>query len=293
MKLNIAFLCHLILGGDTRVRVSYQEEELELRLPFGSHSRLFLSEVNRAWSGRSALRDIRMWHVYMTSSCHCFYWAFSQLLKKPIKFVGKKNPFKNEWAAINWHSFKQYSSTNMDPHFFTCFCWPLIIWLGLSLDFLFWTKCFTYVWRASPMCKEAQIINSNHLFGGNLLSQTSISLRLRHGTFILKMNLLENISKKKRESLFVIVLVAVVTPITELQTGGVTSSVSRWVDMRHANWETHADRERGWSLDGVLCVVCLCHSKCLRRDKRKIVQEGRVTSFSTLHLNYFLLSAFH
>lgn len=43
----------LALGGDTRIRVSYQEEELELRLPFGSHSRLFLSEVIRAWSGRS------------------------------------------------------------------------------------------------------------------------------------------------------------------------------------------------------------------------------------------------
>lgn len=43
----------LTLGGDTRIRVSYQEEDLELRLPFGSHSRLFLSEVIRAWSGRS------------------------------------------------------------------------------------------------------------------------------------------------------------------------------------------------------------------------------------------------
>ncbi|KAL3059809.1 hypothetical protein OYC64_014412 [Pagothenia borchgrevinki] len=39
-----------VVGADTRVRVSHQEEELELRLPFGSHSRLFLSEVNRAWS---------------------------------------------------------------------------------------------------------------------------------------------------------------------------------------------------------------------------------------------------
>uniref|UniRef100_A0A665TJP7 phosphoinositide 5-phosphatase n=1 Tax=Echeneis naucrates TaxID=173247 RepID=A0A665TJP7_ECHNA len=37
------------------VEVSYQEEVLELRLPFGSHSRLFLTEVNRAWSGRSTL----------------------------------------------------------------------------------------------------------------------------------------------------------------------------------------------------------------------------------------------
>uniref|UniRef100_A0A8C4GSA0 phosphoinositide 5-phosphatase n=1 Tax=Dicentrarchus labrax TaxID=13489 RepID=A0A8C4GSA0_DICLA len=40
--------------------LSFQEEELELRLPFGSHSRLFLSEVNRAWSGRSDLRDTCM-----------------------------------------------------------------------------------------------------------------------------------------------------------------------------------------------------------------------------------------
>ncbi|KAF3692173.1 Type II inositol 1,4,5-trisphosphate 5-phosphatase [Channa argus] len=39
-----------VVGADTRVRISYQEEELELRLPFGSHSRCFLSEVNRAWS---------------------------------------------------------------------------------------------------------------------------------------------------------------------------------------------------------------------------------------------------
>lgn len=43
----------LTLGSDTRIRVSYQEEELELKLPFGSHSRLFLREVIRAWSGRS------------------------------------------------------------------------------------------------------------------------------------------------------------------------------------------------------------------------------------------------
>lgn len=41
------------VGGDTRIRISYQEEELELKLPFGSHTRLFLSEVNRAWSGMS------------------------------------------------------------------------------------------------------------------------------------------------------------------------------------------------------------------------------------------------
>ncbi|XP_057196039.1 type II inositol 1,4,5-trisphosphate 5-phosphatase isoform X2 [Triplophysa rosa] len=39
-----------VLGADTRVRVTYLAEELELRLPFGSQARLFLSEVNRAWS---------------------------------------------------------------------------------------------------------------------------------------------------------------------------------------------------------------------------------------------------
>ncbi|KAM6967589.1 type II inositol 1,4,5-trisphosphate 5-phosphatase [Aplochiton taeniatus] len=39
-----------VVGADTRVRVSFQGEELGLRLPFGSHSRLFLSEVNRVWS---------------------------------------------------------------------------------------------------------------------------------------------------------------------------------------------------------------------------------------------------
>uniref|UniRef100_A0A669F3U9 phosphoinositide 5-phosphatase n=1 Tax=Oreochromis niloticus TaxID=8128 RepID=A0A669F3U9_ORENI len=42
----------LILGADTRVRISYKDEELDLKLPFGSNSRLFLSEVNKAWSGR-------------------------------------------------------------------------------------------------------------------------------------------------------------------------------------------------------------------------------------------------
>ncbi|KAG5858030.1 hypothetical protein ANANG_G00025780 [Anguilla anguilla] len=45
-----------VVGADTRVLVTDQELEvqLELRLPFGSHTRLFLSEVNRAWSGGSA-----------------------------------------------------------------------------------------------------------------------------------------------------------------------------------------------------------------------------------------------
>ncbi|XP_041844152.1 type II inositol 1,4,5-trisphosphate 5-phosphatase isoform X2 [Melanotaenia boesemani] len=40
----------VVVGTDTRVRISYRDEEVELRLPFGSHSRLFLGEVNKAWS---------------------------------------------------------------------------------------------------------------------------------------------------------------------------------------------------------------------------------------------------
>uniref|UniRef100_A0A1A8BEF9 phosphoinositide 5-phosphatase n=1 Tax=Nothobranchius kadleci TaxID=1051664 RepID=A0A1A8BEF9_NOTKA len=40
----------VVVGADTRVRISYKDEELELKLPFGSHSRLFLGEVNKAWS---------------------------------------------------------------------------------------------------------------------------------------------------------------------------------------------------------------------------------------------------
>uniref|UniRef100_A0A673N6L8 phosphoinositide 5-phosphatase n=1 Tax=Sinocyclocheilus rhinocerous TaxID=307959 RepID=A0A673N6L8_9TELE len=43
------FTCYY-KGADTRVRVTFFEEDLELKLPFGSHTRLFLSEVNRAWS---------------------------------------------------------------------------------------------------------------------------------------------------------------------------------------------------------------------------------------------------
>uniref|UniRef100_A0A8C8CTD0 phosphoinositide 5-phosphatase n=1 Tax=Oncorhynchus tshawytscha TaxID=74940 RepID=A0A8C8CTD0_ONCTS len=38
------------VGADTRVRLNFQDGDLEVRLPFGSHSRLFLSEVNKAWS---------------------------------------------------------------------------------------------------------------------------------------------------------------------------------------------------------------------------------------------------
>uniref|UniRef100_A0A3P8YR92 phosphoinositide 5-phosphatase n=1 Tax=Esox lucius TaxID=8010 RepID=A0A3P8YR92_ESOLU len=35
------------------VRLNLHDWELEVRLPFGSHTRLFLSEVNRAWSGKT------------------------------------------------------------------------------------------------------------------------------------------------------------------------------------------------------------------------------------------------
>uniref|UniRef100_A0A3B4G500 INPP5B PH domain-containing protein n=1 Tax=Pundamilia nyererei TaxID=303518 RepID=A0A3B4G500_9CICH len=40
----------LVVVADTRVRISYKDEELDLKLPFGSNSRLFLSEVNKAWT---------------------------------------------------------------------------------------------------------------------------------------------------------------------------------------------------------------------------------------------------
>lgn len=101
MKWNIALFFCVVLpvpGGDTRVRVSYQEEELELRLPFGSHSRLFLSEVNRAWSGRSALRDI-----------HC---------------MDNDNTVKVSSMCGNYYLFKQSSSTVLDPHLLTYSCRP-------------------------------------------------------------------------------------------------------------------------------------------------------------------------
>ncbi|XP_051573983.1 type II inositol 1,4,5-trisphosphate 5-phosphatase isoform X2 [Myxocyprinus asiaticus] len=46
----ISYDFSVVEGADTRVRVTFFEEELELRLPFGSHTRLFLSEVTKAWS---------------------------------------------------------------------------------------------------------------------------------------------------------------------------------------------------------------------------------------------------
>lgn len=39
-----------VVGSDTRLRITYMSQEVELKLPFGSHSRLFLGEVNKAWS---------------------------------------------------------------------------------------------------------------------------------------------------------------------------------------------------------------------------------------------------
>ncbi|CAL9705135.1 unnamed protein product [Knipowitschia caucasica] len=39
-----------VVGADIRIRISFLESEVELRLPFGSQSRHFLSEVNKAWS---------------------------------------------------------------------------------------------------------------------------------------------------------------------------------------------------------------------------------------------------
>uniref|UniRef100_A0A8C7DQK5 phosphoinositide 5-phosphatase n=1 Tax=Oncorhynchus kisutch TaxID=8019 RepID=A0A8C7DQK5_ONCKI len=47
------------IGADTRVRLNFQDGDLEVRLPFGSHSRLFLSEVNKAWSGKTCQGKVK------------------------------------------------------------------------------------------------------------------------------------------------------------------------------------------------------------------------------------------
>uniref|UniRef100_A0A665TA68 phosphoinositide 5-phosphatase n=1 Tax=Echeneis naucrates TaxID=173247 RepID=A0A665TA68_ECHNA len=90
------------------VEVSYQEEVLELRLPFGSHSRLFLTEVNRAWSGRSTLsnfsdtsHDTQQW----------FYLGFLQPLKKPTKLVEILGP---SFHTGLWHKHGQGISGRED-----------------------------------------------------------------------------------------------------------------------------------------------------------------------------------
>uniref|UniRef100_A0A8B9JP55 phosphoinositide 5-phosphatase n=1 Tax=Astyanax mexicanus TaxID=7994 RepID=A0A8B9JP55_ASTMX len=44
----ISYDFSVVEGADTRVRVTFCNKEIELKLPFGSHTRLFLSEVNRA-----------------------------------------------------------------------------------------------------------------------------------------------------------------------------------------------------------------------------------------------------
>uniref|UniRef100_A0A4W4HIE5 phosphoinositide 5-phosphatase n=1 Tax=Electrophorus electricus TaxID=8005 RepID=A0A4W4HIE5_ELEEL len=46
---SVSFVCPCtILGADTRVRLTFFNEKMECKLPFGSQTRLFLSEVNRA-----------------------------------------------------------------------------------------------------------------------------------------------------------------------------------------------------------------------------------------------------
>uniref|UniRef100_A0A8C5EAN3 phosphoinositide 5-phosphatase n=1 Tax=Gouania willdenowi TaxID=441366 RepID=A0A8C5EAN3_GOUWI len=47
------------------LRMTYVNEEWEFKLPFGSHSRLFLSKVHKAWSGESAYLAL-----YLKSSYH-------------------------------------------------------------------------------------------------------------------------------------------------------------------------------------------------------------------------------
>uniref|UniRef100_A0A3Q2XJN3 phosphoinositide 5-phosphatase n=1 Tax=Hippocampus comes TaxID=109280 RepID=A0A3Q2XJN3_HIPCM len=49
------------------VEVSYKDESLELKLPFGSHSRRFLGEVIRAWSGRLLFFS---WERFMEPNVH-------------------------------------------------------------------------------------------------------------------------------------------------------------------------------------------------------------------------------
>uniref|UniRef100_A0A8C7GMX8 phosphoinositide 5-phosphatase n=1 Tax=Oncorhynchus kisutch TaxID=8019 RepID=A0A8C7GMX8_ONCKI len=57
----IKYILHdIYIGADTRVRLNFQDGELEVRLPFGSHSRLFLSEVNRACSEVSLQSLVRI-----------------------------------------------------------------------------------------------------------------------------------------------------------------------------------------------------------------------------------------
>ncbi|KAL4657552.1 type II inositol 1,4,5-trisphosphate 5-phosphatase isoform X1 [Arapaima gigas] len=60
----VEVLPHPFAGADTRVRVRGLELELEIRLPFGSHTRFFLSEVNKAWSGKMEL-------LHLPCSCIC------------------------------------------------------------------------------------------------------------------------------------------------------------------------------------------------------------------------------
>uniref|UniRef100_A0A8C1YFS3 phosphoinositide 5-phosphatase n=1 Tax=Cyprinus carpio TaxID=7962 RepID=A0A8C1YFS3_CYPCA len=60
------FICHY-KGADTQVRVTFFKEELELKLPFGSHTRLFLSEVNRAWSGKALCYDKSYYNIKLKS----------------------------------------------------------------------------------------------------------------------------------------------------------------------------------------------------------------------------------
>uniref|UniRef100_A0A8C1NWF4 phosphoinositide 5-phosphatase n=1 Tax=Cyprinus carpio TaxID=7962 RepID=A0A8C1NWF4_CYPCA len=60
------FICRY-KGADTQVRVTFFKEELELKLPFGSHTRLFLSEVNRAWSGKALCYDKSYYNIKLKS----------------------------------------------------------------------------------------------------------------------------------------------------------------------------------------------------------------------------------
>ncbi|XP_020565960.1 type II inositol 1,4,5-trisphosphate 5-phosphatase isoform X1 [Oryzias latipes] len=81
-----------VVGTDTRVRITYKHKEMELKLPFGSHSRLFLSEVNKAWSDvcRSPMQELK------------FDWI-SKYQKAPKGVKGAPTPLGTNLTKYSLH----------------------------------------------------------------------------------------------------------------------------------------------------------------------------------------------
>ena len=189
VSLFFCFFCFLIPGADTRVRVSYQEEALELRLPFGSHSRLFLSEVNRAWSGRSAITDIAdMFTEHPTT--------FSHSLEKSCRVCGnfnrkKRKTFENEWFALKIHDTVNDKTTIHSNRAATQTLTLISCYGSLTISEVHVFR-FSFQNKGGVTCvHKVQTIFPNHLFGGKLLGQYSIPLRAnyvlnRNSHFILR-----------------------------------------------------------------------------------------------------------